>query len=132
MDAMLLVKATMLLAATLLAARLLRRAPAATRHRLWTLAFAAVLALPVLAMALPPLRVPVLAPGPARATVGPAEAGPHVPTGVELAEPLDDAGRRRPAGGLRMEAGPPEYVEAGTLQPCTWAPGSFRTWGPAS
>lgn len=59
MDAMLVVKATLLLSATLLAARLLRRAPAATRHGLWTVGFAAVLALPLLAFALPALRISV-------------------------------------------------------------------------
>ena len=59
MDAVLVVKASIVLAATLAAARLLRRAPAVTRHRLWTLGFAGVLALPVLAAALPALYVPV-------------------------------------------------------------------------
>ena len=60
MEAMLLLlKATVLLSATLLAARVWRRAPAVTRHRLWSLAFAAGLALPLLASALPVLYVPV-------------------------------------------------------------------------
>jgi beta-lactamase regulating signal transducer with metallopeptidase domain/predicted nucleic acid-binding Zn-ribbon protein len=56
---MLLLKASLLLFATLLAARLLRRAPAASRHRLWTVAFAAVLALPLLSSLLPAVHVPV-------------------------------------------------------------------------
>jgi hypothetical protein len=59
MDALLLVKASVLLAVTLAAAYLMRRAPAVSRHRLWTLAFAAVLALPLLAVAMPVLHVPV-------------------------------------------------------------------------
>jgi beta-lactamase regulating signal transducer with metallopeptidase domain/predicted nucleic acid-binding Zn-ribbon protein len=59
MDAMLLLKASVLLLTTLLTATLLGRAPAATRHRLWTLAFAAVLALPLLASALPAIHVPM-------------------------------------------------------------------------
>jgi beta-lactamase regulating signal transducer with metallopeptidase domain/predicted nucleic acid-binding Zn-ribbon protein len=59
MDALLLLKASLLLSATLLAARLLRRAPASSRHRLWTFAFAAVLALPLLAVALPSVYVPI-------------------------------------------------------------------------
>jgi len=60
MAALLLVlKATVLLSATLLAVRVRRRAPAVTRHRLWSVAFAAVLALPLLAAALPALDVPV-------------------------------------------------------------------------
>jgi len=56
---LLLGKASLLLSAALLVAPLLRRAPAATRHRLWTALFAAVLALPLLAVALPALDVPV-------------------------------------------------------------------------
>ena len=59
MDAVLVVKASIILAATLAAASLLRRAPALTRHRLWTLGFAAVLALPILGVALPALDVPM-------------------------------------------------------------------------
>jgi beta-lactamase regulating signal transducer with metallopeptidase domain len=59
MDGLLLFKASLLLSATLLAAHLLRRAPASSRHRLWTFAFTAVLALPVLAIALPSLYVPI-------------------------------------------------------------------------
>jgi hypothetical protein len=63
MDALLLLllKATLLLSLPLLAARLLRRAPAAVRHGLCTLTFAAVLALPFLASTLPTLAVPVSA-----------------------------------------------------------------------
>jgi len=52
-------KASLLLSVALLVAPLLGRAPAATRHRLWTALFAAVLALPLLAMVLPALDVPV-------------------------------------------------------------------------
>jgi hypothetical protein len=59
MGAMLLLKASLLLLTTLLAARVLRRAPAVSRHRLWTLAFVSVLALPILAVTLPALYVPL-------------------------------------------------------------------------
>ena len=86
MDAMLLVKASLLLSATLLAARLLRRAPAASRHRLWTLAFAAVLALPLLVVA---------AAGRPRAGAGPLRGAGDLrrrpPT-----DQIDRIGRRRP------------------------------------
>lgn len=61
MTAMLLAKATVLLAAALAVAPLLRRGSAVGRHRLWSVVFAATLMLPVLAAALPPVRVPVLA-----------------------------------------------------------------------
>jgi beta-lactamase regulating signal transducer with metallopeptidase domain len=59
MSALLLVKASLLLSATLLAVFLLRRAPAVIRHRLWTMAFAALLALPLLPFALPAVDVPL-------------------------------------------------------------------------
>ena len=59
MDMMLLLKASVLLTAALAGARLLRGAPAATRHRLWSAAFAALLALPLLAFVVPALHVPV-------------------------------------------------------------------------
>jgi beta-lactamase regulating signal transducer with metallopeptidase domain/predicted nucleic acid-binding Zn-ribbon protein len=58
MDTILLLKVSGLLGATLLAARLLCRAPAITRHRVWTVAFACLLALPLLTSTLPSLYVP--------------------------------------------------------------------------
>lgn len=59
MDAMLVLKASLLLAAVFVAGRCLRRAPAARRHGLWTAAFAALLALPILSVVVPPLGIPV-------------------------------------------------------------------------
>ena len=59
MAAMLLIKVSVVLAAALGAAWLLRRRPAATRHGVWSVTFAALLALPVLAAVLPALDVPV-------------------------------------------------------------------------
>lgn len=59
MNAMLLLKVTLLLSVTLFAVRLLCRAPASTRHRLGTITFASALALPLLAFALPSLHVPM-------------------------------------------------------------------------
>ena len=56
---MLLLKATLVLALAPIAALALRRAPASTRHRLWSWTFAALLALPVLGVTLPPLNVPL-------------------------------------------------------------------------
>jgi len=68
---LLLLKASVLLAAALFAAFALRQAPAARHHRLWSATFAAVLALPLLALAMPGLRVPLPA-WPAPAAEGPA------------------------------------------------------------
>ncbi len=59
MDAMLLVKVTIVLALTLGVSHLVRRAAAVTRHRLWTVAFVSLVALPWLAFALPTLYLPV-------------------------------------------------------------------------
>jgi beta-lactamase regulating signal transducer with metallopeptidase domain len=59
MVALLLLKASALLAVSLLAAHLLRRAPAVSRHRFWTGAFTALLALPLLVLALPALPIPM-------------------------------------------------------------------------
>ena len=58
MAVLLLLKASLLLSIALVAMRVLRGAPAGTRHRLWSLAFAAVLALPLLAFTLPAVHVP--------------------------------------------------------------------------
>jgi beta-lactamase regulating signal transducer with metallopeptidase domain len=59
MNAMLLLKATILLLATLAAARALRRAPAGARHHFWTGAFAGLLVLPVMTAIVPMVHVPV-------------------------------------------------------------------------
>jgi beta-lactamase regulating signal transducer with metallopeptidase domain len=59
MNSMLLLKATILLLATLAAARILRRAPAGARHRFWTGVFAGLLALPALVTIVPVLHVRV-------------------------------------------------------------------------
>ena len=52
-------KGTTILALSLLLARALRRAPGRARHLLWTWAFAGLLALPLLAVALPILPLPL-------------------------------------------------------------------------
>jgi beta-lactamase regulating signal transducer with metallopeptidase domain len=57
---MLLLKASVLLAAAFLMRGMLRAGPAVRRHGVWSAAFAGLLALPLLMVALPPLDVPVL------------------------------------------------------------------------
>src|ERR1700679_1007998 len=54
-------KGTAVLCAAYLAAFALRHRSAAARHLVWTAAFAALLALPLLSVSLPSLRVPVAA-----------------------------------------------------------------------
>ena len=59
MDAILVLKASVLLTAALGAAALLRRASATVRHQMWTLLFAALLGLPLVTTVVPQLPVPV-------------------------------------------------------------------------
>ena len=59
MGPLLLLKVSVLLSLTLIAARLLKRVPATTRHGLWSVAFGSLLMLAPLAALLPSLRVPV-------------------------------------------------------------------------
>ena len=85
MDPLLLLKASLFLVAMLGAAWLLRRAPAASRHGLWTFGFAAILLLPVVSVMLPALDVPVPArwrailPAPASAGDGRSKGANAVP-----------------------------------------------------
>src|SRR5256885_4088375 len=58
------VKGTTVLAAASLIAWTLRKRSAAARHLVWTAAAAALLALPILALTLPALRVPAKSSGP--------------------------------------------------------------------
>jgi hypothetical protein len=55
-------KGTALLVAAWMAATLLRRQSAAARHLVWTATFAVLLALPLLSLSLPALRMPVAPP----------------------------------------------------------------------
>ena len=76
-DAMLLLKSSILLSAALLAAHLLRRASAVVHHRLWSFAFAGLIALPLAALTAPPIRVPVPGIWPGSPTGGPSSAAPE-------------------------------------------------------
>ena len=73
----------MLLGLGLLAARLMRRAPGATRHQLWTTAFAAVLLMPLLAATLPSVPVPVPARWASTPAAAPRTAGPQAAPAVQ-------------------------------------------------
>ena len=107
MDLMLLLKASVLLMAAFAGARLLRRAPAATRHALWSVAFAALLALPVLASVVPPARVPVPAQWAAFAETSADRLRPAAkPSSAAVTTPLADASRP-PVGTRGRHDGPP-------------------------
>jgi beta-lactamase regulating signal transducer with metallopeptidase domain len=103
MTALLLFKASLLLSVTLLAVFLLRRRSAASRHRLWTLAFVALLALPLLPLALPAIDVPL--PGGAIAPPRPrVAADPPPAAATPPPSPLSAQAERASAGvALRRE-----------------------------
>ncbi|HEU4456491.1 MAG TPA: M56 family metallopeptidase, partial [Longimicrobium sp.] len=84
--ALLLVKSTLVLGAAALGALALRRASAASRHFVWTLSLAALLALPALTLALPSWRPAALAVVP---HAEPAALAPHA--GGEIARYVSTA-----------------------------------------
>src|SRR5215510_116711 len=73
---LILLKASLLLGATLTGAWLLRAAPAAMRHALWSVTFAALLPLPLLGATVPAVHVPV----PAGWTTSAPAVAPTAPT----------------------------------------------------
>lgn len=77
-----LAKATLVLAAACLTAALLRRAPAALRHRMWCLTLIGLLCLPVLSSLLPSWRLPIL-PAMAEAETPITAPPPSSPIGPE-------------------------------------------------
>jgi beta-lactamase regulating signal transducer with metallopeptidase domain len=110
-----LVKASLLLLAAIGAARLLHRAPAAVSHRLWSGLFAALLALPLLALTLPGLDVPVPAAWTTPATPPPAGALKGNTPGV-AGEPADRATQNpdRPRPGAAPAPGVALALPAGS------------------
>jgi beta-lactamase regulating signal transducer with metallopeptidase domain len=114
MDAMLVLKGTIVLTLALLGERVLRRGPAATRHRFWSVAFAAILVLPLAASTLPSLRVAVPA---ALAAVASPSSHREMPPG--RADQRSGSGTRpdpeaAPVGAASTAGGP---VERGSSTP---------------
>ena len=112
MDLVLVLKASLLLSAALAVARLQRRAPAVSRHRLWTIAFAALLALPLLAAGLPRVAVPV--PEGWRSSVGASLDR------ADVALPGGAAADRQPALTLEPAPGPTSTVPGNSAAPVEW------------
>jgi TonB family protein len=153
------VKATIVLAAAGLASLALRRASASTRHLVWVLAFAGLLALPMLTRTLPAWRAPIpvtLPAVPATAAEPPAASAPDaqspvpwlaiawavgavVPLGrllVALARLARLSARARPLsaeGGVRVResAGIRTPMTWGALRPVILLPESARQWSAA-
>lgn len=90
-------KGTVVLAAAAVATLMLRRAAASARHMAWTLAFGGLLALPVLGLAVPRWRLPILPAHPAQTAPAPA-AEPARPVRLETTEAIvRTASTRAPA-----------------------------------
>ena len=100
------IKATLLVVAAWLATSMLRRASAAVRHRVWGLAFASLLLLPVLPAFMPGWRLPIV-PGLGKTrTANPAlslEVQPTASRSLELHRP----GMVPSLPGLSTESVPP-------------------------
>jgi HEAT repeat protein/beta-lactamase regulating signal transducer with metallopeptidase domain len=114
-----LLKGTLLLLATGVVARLLRRSSAATRHIAWTAGIVGLLAMPFLTTIVP-WRIPVLPAVPTRSTPLSHESPEVIPVTI----PMDAAPASEDAAPLRAVAEPrlrTEPGEAGT------APGGART-----
>jgi beta-lactamase regulating signal transducer with metallopeptidase domain/predicted nucleic acid-binding Zn-ribbon protein len=116
---LILLKASVLLTATLSGAWLLRAAPAAMRHTLWSVTFSALLALPLIGAAVPALHVPVpdrwtaAAPRDTPSEPGlksrlPADAPPR-------ADPMMPALKSRPTTDAALEATPQPAPQSGSV-----------------
>jgi len=114
-----LLKATLVLAAAGGAALLLRGSSAASRHLVWTLAVAALLALPLFSLALPAVPVAV------RAAPAPWVEDAQAPAALVEASPVAAAELPAPAAALRAPETGAAATDAGVpfganLSPAAW------------
>ena len=119
------VKASLVLSAAALTSLILRRASAALRHLVWTLALCSALFLPVISLALPKWQlqlVTIASPAPA---VEAAVAPPAVePPAVSLAE----APRFGRSGRTAVETAAPADVSRGWLPRLSWQSALIGLW----
>lgn len=110
-----LLKATVILGAALVADRLLRRASAAARHLSWTVAVGAVLFLPVTTIVTPPMSVPVPAvPAVSGLAGGAAGEGVSGAPSAESAAATEPVGTP-PAGKARVDSAAGTAPVAGVI-----------------
>ncbi|HEX8245123.1 MAG TPA: M56 family metallopeptidase [Longimicrobium sp.] len=129
---LLLLKASVLLGAALLAAFALRQAPAARHHRLWSATFAAVLALPLLALTVPVIRVPISA-WDVRAAESPAtprvvDAVPE-PALTRASAPLPRPSTDLPRAGIVRERETAALPSTGQVLAGLWLAGAVAVLG---
>jgi len=135
------IKASLLLAAALAGARVLRGAPGATRHALWSVTFAALLVLPLIGGVLPQLRIPVperwtstellSARGPETVAAGPETLTPGLKTRPTERVPGAARAEPRPAPATTVPGAGPATLEGtgrpsiGTLVRLVWLLGAL-------
>lgn len=112
------VKATVILAAAAAAALALRRASAAVRHLVWTLALGGVLLLPLISVTLPKWQLPLLSIGASQAAPA-AAAGTSAGRAPALNRLADETGRAATAS--PAPALPRRDGASGTV-PTSWLP----------
>jgi beta-lactamase regulating signal transducer with metallopeptidase domain len=102
-------KGVLIVALAAVATHLLRNAPAAARHLAWTLAFAGLLLLPLLSVALPAWRVPLLPADLLRIEVGIDDPAPGAPAVEAAALPV--AASSSPSSSLSSSPSSPSSPE---------------------
>lgn len=107
------VKATTLLVVAAVAARLMHRASAASRHMVWTGTFAAMLLLPMARIAVPAIRIPVLDGNAVREAI-PEEALPEGTTGT--------SSKAAAPPGPALTSPSPLIAATHSAQPPSWSP----------
>jgi len=124
MGPLLLVKVSLFLSMTLFAARLLSRAPATTRHGLWSVVFGSLLLLAPLAASLPALRVPVPAgwqSGAAHFPYAPAAiAQPMVSATVAIPNPIEASASVETVETVRRSTGTADWPGLATVFSTAW------------
>ncbi|MBI3466497.1 MAG: hypothetical protein HY000_26075, partial [Planctomycetes bacterium] len=147
------VKATLMLVLAGAASAALCRASAAWRHMVWTLALASLLALPVLALVVPVLQVPIMPRMPAVTSSPPDGAAPVLGTAVHVSdaafgqtqtsrfngsevaspltlgpEPPDDAAVLEPASAQASATPTLVRSQPAYVQPVNWPVLAFVVW----
>jgi beta-lactamase regulating signal transducer with metallopeptidase domain len=96
-------RATLALGVAALAGVALRRASASMRHLVWTLALTGALAMPLLMLAMPAVRLPILPVTPGTPPLSVTQEAPAaVPASLEFRDPVPIAGNERPTVANRI------------------------------
>ena len=116
------IKASLILAATALAAAALRRASASARHLVWTFGLLSALAIPALSLALPRWELPIVTIAPAvRPDAGQLQAS---------SRPATELGRTGRESGAELAAAavPESLAPSASSSPLPWSAVIFLAW----